>query len=255
MIRDPPSFTAALPLVHAAARVQHDGRVDPLAGSSWSTPQTVAGFAKSPPNARLMHVAADELKRRPGGRALDIGCGAARNAVPLARLKWRVVGTDLSWPMLAAAQRRAHDEVPDDTLHVVQAPMTALPVRTGAFDLVVAHGIWNLARSTDEFRAGVREAARVAAPGAMLFVFTFSRNTLPGDVLPVAGERFVFTQFSGQPQCFLTSTELLAELGAAGFAPDPAVPLVEHNRPKPGMLSGGAPVIYEGGFRVDYSGR
>jgi SAM-dependent methyltransferase len=215
----------------------------------------VAGFAKSPPNARLMEVAADELKRRPGGRALDVGCGAARNAVPLARLGWHVVGTDLSWPMLTAAEGRARQEVPDDSLHVAQATMTALPVRTAAFDLIVAHGIWNLARSSDEFRAGVREAARAAAPGALLFVFTFSRGTLAADAQPVPGERFVFTQFSGEPQCFLTGAELLAELAAAGFVPDPAVPLVEHNRPKPGMLSGGGPVIYEGGFRVEHSGR
>ena len=101
----------------------------------------------------------------------------------------------------------------------------------------------------------VREAARVAAPGALLFVFTFSRHTLAPDAVPVPGESFVFTQFSGEPQCFLTGADLLSELGAAGFVPDPAVPLVEHNRPKPGSLSGGAPVIYEGGFRVDHSGR
>ena len=202
-----------------------------------------------------MQVAADELNRRPGGMALDIGCGAARNAVPLARLGWRMVGADLSWPMLAAARGRALDEAPDHRLHLVQAPMTALPVRARAFDLIVAHGIWNLARSSEQFRAGIREAARAAAPGAMLFVFTFSRHTLPADALAVTGEQFVFTQFSGEPQCFLTAAELLAELGAAGFVPDPAVPLIEHNRPKPGMLSGGGPVIYEGGFRVDDSSR
>jgi SAM-dependent methyltransferase len=202
-----------------------------------------------------MHLAAEELRRRPTGRALDIGCGAARNAVPLARMGWHVVGTDLSWPMLVAASGRTHDELPDNMLHVLQSPMASLPLRTGAFDLIVAHGIWNLARSSEEFRVGVGEAARLAAPGALLFVFTFSRNTLPPDAAPVPGETFVFTQFSGEPQCFLTGAELLAELAAAGFVPDPAVPLIEHNRPKPGSLSGGAPVIYEGGFRVDHSGR
>jgi SAM-dependent methyltransferase len=144
-----------------------------------------------------MHAAAEDLKCRPAGRALDIGCGAARNAVPLARLGWRVVGTDLSWPMVTAAQRRAVDDVPNHRLDVVQAPMTALPVQSGAFDLIVAHGIWNLARSAAEFRSGVAEAARAAAPGALLFVFTFSRNTLPPEAEPVAGESFVFTQFSG----------------------------------------------------------
>ena len=60
----------AVGLCASPVRLQHHGEVDTLAGSSWSTPQTVAGFAKSPPNARLMQIAADELKRRPEGRAI-----------------------------------------------------------------------------------------------------------------------------------------------------------------------------------------
>jgi hypothetical protein len=80
-------------------------------------------------------------------------------------------------------------------------------------------------------------------------VFTFSRHTLPDSAAPVPGESFVFTQFSGEPQCFLTDVELVAELAAAGFAPDPAVPLTEHNRPPAGVLRAGGPVIYEAAFR------
>ena len=49
-------------------------------------------------------------------------------------------------------------------------------------------------------------------PGGGLFVFTFSRHTLPPDTQPVPGESFVFTQFSGAPQCFLTEPQLLTEL-------------------------------------------
>jgi len=114
----------------------------------------------------------------------------------------------------------------------------------------VAHGIWNLARSGQEFRHAVAEAARVARTGAALFVFTFSRNTLPPSADSVAGEAFVFTQFSGSPQCFLTEDQLLEELRAAGFAPDPELPLRELNRPDRGSLAcGGGPVIYEGGFK------
>jgi hypothetical protein len=85
--------------------------------------------------------------------------------------------------------------------------------------------------------------------GAALFVFTFSRNTLPADAEPVAGEPFVFTQFSGEPQCFLTSDQLIDEMAGAGFVREPAVPLQEYNRPRPGMLTSGAPVIYEAAFR------
>ena len=135
-------------------------------------------------------------------------------------------------------------------LLVVLAPMDALPVADSSADLIIAHGIWNLAASSSEMRRGVREAARVARPGAALFVFTFSRNTLPPDAEPVAAESFVFTQFSGRPQCFLTEGQLLDEMSAAGFEPDPAVPLTEYNRPVSGALLGvGAPVIYEAAFR------
>ena len=89
-----------------------------------------------------------------------------------------------------------------------------------------------------------------ARPAAGLFVFTFSRNTLSADVAPVPGEPFVFTEFSGRPQCFLTERQLIEELGAAGFDPDPGVPLTEYNRPPRGSLrTGGPPVIYEMAFR------
>lgn len=224
--------------------------MDPLADSQWSAPGTVAGFAQSAPNAVLMKFAEDELRRVGTGCVLDVGCGAARNAVPLARLGWSVVGTDLSWPMLCAAARRAREEGFEDRLHLVLAPMESLPTRGRSFDLVIAHGIWNLARSAAQFRRALDEAARVAKPGAGLFVFTFSRNTLPSQAEPVAGEPFVFTQFSGEPQCFLTEAQLVAELGRVGFAPDPGVPFREYNRRPPGApTSGTGPVIYEAAFR------
>lgn len=226
--------------------------MDPLDGSPWSAPDTVAGFARSAPNAILMSFAGDVLKRSPGARLLDIGCGAGRNGVPLAREGWSVVGTDLSWPMLAAAASRARAQQVDDRFCGILAPMESLPARDRSFDLVIAHGIWNLARSGAQFRHALDEAARVARPAAGLFVFTFSRHTLPADSQPVTGESFVFTQFSGEPQCFLTEQQLDAELARAGFSRDPAVPLHEYNLPKPGQLpTGKMPVIYEASFRRD----
>ena len=211
----------------------------------------VAGFAQSPPNAVLIAFAEGELRRAGRARVLDLGCGAGRNTIPLASMGWEVVGIDLSMPMLGAAAQRARDERVADRVHVVRGRMDAIPAWDGSFDVVIAHGIWNLARSAAEFRRALGEAARVARPGAGLFVFTFSRNTFPPDTQPVAGEPFVFTQFSGQPQCFLTDAQLVAELAAVGFAPDPSVPFTEYNRPQPGLLqSGTPPVIYEAAFRL-----
>jgi ubiquinone/menaquinone biosynthesis C-methylase UbiE len=184
-----------------------------------------------------------------GRRLLDLGCGAARNAAPLAREGWEVLGTDTSWPMLKAAAARMRAEAPDGRLHLAAATMDRLPVADGSADLIVAHGIWNLAGSGEEFRQGIREAARTARPGAALFVFTFSRHTLPPAVRPVSGETFVFTEFAGEPQCFLTEAQLVEELAAVGFVPDAGLPLKELNRPA-GLVRTSGPVIYEGGFRL-----
>ena len=140
-----------------------------------------------------------------------------------------VVGTDVAWPMLAAARRRVASQGVAGRVALVRAPMDYLPLRDASVDLVVAHGIWNLARSGAEFRRAIAEAVRVARPGAGLFVFT---------------------QFAGEPQCFLTEVQLTEELLGAGFEKNPPGPLTEYNRPLAGRtLTQSGPVIYEGTFR------
>ena len=176
--------------------------------------------------------------------------------MPLAAESDTVVGLDLSWPMLRAAATREGGE----KLHLALAPMAPLPIRDRSIDLIVAHGIWNLARSDDEFRQALHEAARVARPDGALFIFTFSRSTLAPDAAPVDGQSFTFTQFSGEPQIFLREDQLIGELRAAGFDPDPALPLRELNRAAPAdarrlACRAGGPVIYEGGFRRIQGGR
>ena len=222
--------------------------IDPLHGSSWSSPGTVAGFAQSAPNATLIRFAAGE-RERGAVRALDLGCGAGRNAVPLASLGWNVVGLDLSGPMLDAAAGRARAECPAGSVNLVMAPMEHLPLGSDSVDLWLrtASGIWRDRRRS----SGAPFARRLAWPGrAPDFSSSRSRGPRCRRELARAGEPFVFTEFSGEPQCFLTRRAALEELEEAGFVPDSSVPLTEHNRPRPGTLrAGGPPVIYEGAFR------
>src|SRR6187549_971866 len=111
--------------------------MDPLAGSPWSTPDTVAGFVRSPPNDVLLKAAADDLDRADDRRLLDIGCGAGRNAVPLARMGWDVLGTDLSRPMLVAAHNRVTSGGDGGRLWLALAPMDSLPVASECIDFIV----------------------------------------------------------------------------------------------------------------------
>jgi len=220
----------------------------PMSNSPWNQPGTVEGFVRSPPNATLLHVAATEF--RPSARLLDIGCGAGRNSLPLATGGWEVIGADGSEPMLTAAAVRVTAAELERRVRLVRASMHQLPLASSSFDFIVAHGIWNLARSGSEFRAAVAEAARVARPGCALFLFTFSRGTIEESAQPLPGESFVFTEFSGQPQCFLTDQQIVSELAAADFECDPSLPLRELNRPpKPSLGTSSGPVIYEGLFR------
>jgi SAM-dependent methyltransferase len=213
----------------------------------WEDARTVAGFVSGEPNAVLLEFAAARAFR--SARCLDVGCGAGRNAVALAALGFRVTGVDLSAPMLEGARDRIRVRGGAQAIDLVRAPMTPLPFADGTFDLVVAHGIWNLARTDAEFRAAVGEAARVAKPGAGLFLFTFSRQTLPLDAAPDPGEALVFSSWNGEPQCFLSEDDIVRELGEVGFERESAGPLTEYNARRPGALGfAGPPVIYEGTF-------
>jgi len=137
----------------------------------------VKRFATSPPNPELVAFAAAELERG-SIHLLDIGCGAGSNAVPLARMGWNVLGLDLSEPMLEAANRRAEEEGLTATLRFAPALMEQLPVEDDSFDFIVAHGIWNLARSSTEFRQAVREAARAARPN---YLYLFPQHASAGN--------------------------------------------------------------------------
>ncbi|WP_372846008.1 class I SAM-dependent methyltransferase [Pontiella sp.] len=207
----------------------------------WSLPEVVDRLSATPPNTVLMRFAAEEQQRSAGRRLLDIGCGAGCNAVPLAKAGWHVLGLDLSQPMLEAARQRLDDP---ERLQLQRAAMDRLPVEDQSFDFIVAHGIWNLAGSAKEFRTAVREAARAAKPGAPLFVYAFSRSTLPPETKPVDGEPFVFIEFSGRPQCFLIEAQLIEELDNAGFEQEPGIPIAEYER-----VPDRKPAILEGIFR------
>jgi len=131
--------------------------------------------------ARILSEAMELLPREgislpePGGLALDLACGAGRNARFLARRGWRVMGVDLSIEGLRRMDARTRAE--DLPVLPVLADAARFRVRPGSFDLAV--NSWFLLRSTFPL---LRDALR---PGGVLLFETFSAlelDELGGDV-------------------------------------------------------------------------
>ena len=97
------------------------------------------------------------------GPCLEIGVGTGRVALPLAAAGHRVIGLDLSAPMLE--RLRAKD--PAATVPVVRADALALPFARGAFGAALACHVLHLV--ADWVRA-VQELVRVVVPGGVLLV-------------------------------------------------------------------------------------
>jgi ubiquinone/menaquinone biosynthesis C-methylase UbiE len=107
----------------------------------------------------------------PGGRFLEIGCGRGAGACMLLR-EFRpaaVHAMDLDESMINAA-RRYVTEVQRQHIHLYVGDTLYLPYRAGAVDAVFGFGVLH---HLPDWRAGVREIARVLKPGGIYFLEEF----------------------------------------------------------------------------------
>jgi 2-polyprenyl-3-methyl-5-hydroxy-6-metoxy-1,4-benzoquinol methylase len=121
---------------------------------------------------RELHVRADEsrvlVQEVDGltpGRALDLACGAGRNAIWLAERGWRVTGVDFSDVALAQARRAARER--GVAVDWVDADVRTFEPEPGAFDLVL---VFFLHLPPEERSAVLARAAAALAPGGTLLV-------------------------------------------------------------------------------------
>lgn len=106
-----------------------------------------------------------------GVRALDVACGAGYPAIPAARLvgDGRVIGTDISPEMVAAAARVAHEAGVANAEFVVMDG-DDLTYAAESFDAVT--NVYGLMFSSQPARA-LAESLRVLRPGGRLAVVTW----------------------------------------------------------------------------------
>lgn len=109
---------------------------------------------------------------RTGGRALELGCGTGRVAVPLARAGVPIVGIDRSAEMLAFARRRLRRAKLQGRLSLVRGDIRHLPFRRRApFDLVLApYGILQSLLEDRDLAATLEAAGAALRRGGRLGV-------------------------------------------------------------------------------------
>ncbi len=107
----------------------------------------------------------------PGGKFLEIGCGRGAGACMLLRefLPAAVHAMDLDEDMINKA-RRYVSEVQRQHVHLYVGDTLYLPYRDAAVDAVFGFGVLH---HLPDWRAGIREIARVLKPGGMYFLEEF----------------------------------------------------------------------------------
>lgn len=135
-------------------------------GKNYDITNTVLSFGQ---DARWRRVTRERLNPQPGERILDLAAGTAVSTTELARSGAWCVACDFSRGMLAAGFRRAVPKVAGDAMQ--------LPFADESFDAVtISYGLRNI----HDYRAGLREMARVTRPGGRLVVNEFSTPVIPG---------------------------------------------------------------------------
>jgi 2-polyprenyl-6-hydroxyphenyl methylase/3-demethylubiquinone-9 3-methyltransferase len=142
--------------------------------------------------------------RRESGQAtetldvVDIGCGAGTQALMWAAAGHRVIGVDISAPLIElAAQRAAETQVAAD-FRVGSA--TSLPIADASVDIAL---VSELLEHLPEWQGCVNEAIRILRPGGVLYLSTTNR------LCPVQQE-FALPAYSWYPRALKKRCERLA---------------------------------------------
>jgi ubiquinone/menaquinone biosynthesis C-methylase UbiE len=142
--------------------ISHERNADQIAywngaaGERWSKRQPAQDVLLAPVSQLLI----DRAQAKPGERVLDVGCGCGSVAIAVAQQvapSGRVLGIDISAPMLALARQLAPTGLP---LDFALADATVYPFDLQSFDLLVSRfGVMFFAEPAVSF-AHMRRALR-----------------------------------------------------------------------------------------------
>jgi SAM-dependent methyltransferase len=135
-----------------------------LTGRAEATHFWFRGFRKF-----VVPVIADVVRRRPGLRLVDCGCGTGHN-LQLLRPHGRAVGFDLSEAGLARARATG--------LTVLRGDVTRIPLASASFDVATS---FDVLQCVEADVAAIREMARIVRPGGVVILTVAALDALRGD--------------------------------------------------------------------------
>lgn len=134
-------------------------------GQKYDITNTILSFGQ---DRRWRRRTRERLDLKPGEKVLDLAAGTAISTEELARSGAWCVACDFSRGMLAAGKHRQVPKVVGDGMK--------LPFADNSFDAVtISYGLRNI----HDYRAGLKELARVTKPGGRLTVAEFSTPVVP----------------------------------------------------------------------------
>lgn len=192
----------------------------------WERSESVERFARRDPDVRLMEILG-RTGEPPQLRVLDLGCAAGRNTAVLAERGFDFHAVDGSQAMIAHTRERVAAILGEREAkrRVRRGRMDDLSrFAAGAFDLVVALGIYHCAARQEEWCRALDESARVLAPEGRLLVSVFTPETDPhGTGLhPIPGRPHLYSGFSSGTTYLVDAPTLDAEMSSRDL--EPAVP-------------------------------
>lgn len=113
---------------------------------------------------------------RPGGEALDLGCGTGVVSLALAWRGFDVTGIDHSKDMLEIAVQKLADANVSGRSSFVVGDVRSVPAPDGQFDCVTCQG---LLHHLAEMESTLRELRRVLKPGGFFYISEPTRDPTP----------------------------------------------------------------------------
>jgi len=116
-----------------------------------------------------------EMRLRPGQHILEVGIGTGLT-LPMYPAGCRVVGIDLSVPMLAQARQRLSQLDGDSLVSLMRGDAERLPFASGVFDIVYAPYVMSVV--ADPLRVA-RELRRVCRPAGRIILLNHFQSEHP----------------------------------------------------------------------------